>query len=404
MKHEAFPYLEGRSISLMMQGLPVLTPDGKRKYARLRIATGHTIDPDLWDTDAGKPIPAYSLADQYRLETDVASRVAKLNIARARAQEEGELTPHRIKEIYLDLTGARLAPVVEIKDCKLVDLMRELTTKVDSALTVASYDAFIQKLEAFDPRVKVSQLTDAWRDRFFQWIRDRHGLNDNSMWTQAKHLNRVINEAKRRNMSIRIETSHPFTQTPPEGDYLDWSDISKIVRHKPKTEHLQQLKTLVLTMVLTGCRVSDLWSCIESIKQQDGGYWAASYQTKKKCGNVHPWVGPVILRPLIEQLAQGIPSKRSEQRLRDGIVTLMRAVGIQKHVTCHDLRRSAITNYLALGLPETLIAKLYSGHQLGGELRVMMGYDRADIASKQRTWLRLLGNVPREDVAGLKLL
>lgn len=409
MKQEAVPFLEGRSIVLLMQGFRMQTPDGKTKYARLRISTGLTIDPTLWDGERGRPSPAYSLADQFRLEQAVQAQVMKLNVARSRANEEGEVTPERVKEIFQDLNGAKKAAPVAAVDCKLIDMVKELQGKAQSDLTAASYGAFLKKVEAFDHKIRMSQLTETWRERFFNWIRVNHKLKPNSMWTQAKHLNACINEAKARRMNVRIDTSHPFALSTPQTDYLDWSDLNRLVRFEPKTDKLKEIKTIVLAMAFTSARISDLWKVFDTISVRNG-VLSAAFHTKKKCGDSNPYVMPVILKPLKDQIeAHGVPKKRSEDGIRVGIRELLEAAGITKGsiIGPHDLRRSFITNFIGLGVfSEILIARIFTGHQLAsnGDLKVMAGYDQADITAKQKTFLKLLGTLDVNDTGGLRLM
>lgn len=409
MKHEAQVFLEGRSITLLMQGFPTATADGRTKYARLRIATGHTIDPEQWDAIQCQPKAAFSLADQFNLQRSIMEQVAKLNIARMKATGEGDATPDRVKEIFMELHGGPHKAVSAVAaDPKLSDLVRDLERKASSALTAASYRAFLAKIEAFDNRIRVSQLTDAWRERFFDWIRANHKLKDNSMWGQSKLLNKAINTAKDHGMRVRIKTSHPFALSTPQTDYLDWNDLRKLVRYQPTTDRLQQIKTLALTMAMTSIRISDLWSFYRTLAERNGVYCGA-FNTKKKCGKHHPYVMPIVLAPLADQIKKhGIPKKRSEDGIRVGMRELFDVAKIQKATIIgpHDLRRSFVTNMVGLGLPAHLLCGIFTGHVIGGrgELGVFFGYHQASLGKDQQTFVRLLHAVPIKDTAGLKLI
>lgn len=400
--------LLGNTISLVVNALPLVNEKGEKRYGRLRLSTGKMIDPAFWSDVTQRPLLDYSKKDDFKLEQEITSLASRMDSAYARAQAEGRLTPERVKEIYLELTGSRkAAPALMIPDIRLVEMIEQIEEKSTTA-TALTYEQFRKKVEGYDPKVKMSGLTDAWRDGFYRWIKKERGSAENTMWGHSKRLNKCINEARKRGMKVNIQPSHPFRLTTPQTDFLDWEDLRRIIEHEPSTADLQQIKTIVLMGSFTSIRLGDYASFFANIAVRNG-VLCSQFKTQKTCGGKHVLVMPIILKPLADQLRKhGNPTIRFVSKpISDGIAELLKEVGIKKptRISSHDLRRSFLSNFIGLGsFPDILLAKVFSGHQISGDRSVMHGYDQGDLASKQRTFLRILATVPLKDVAGIQML
>ena len=403
--------LSDRTIRVTVNGFPRQQADGTTKQLRLRMSTGLTIPPDQWDDRVGRPSPRWNVTDKHTLDQKLTRIWSQMTTAYEQAREEGQHHPDRVKEIYELLTGKKQAVVAPV-DAKLVEVVEDIMSKTENEGTKEHYKTFLAKLEAFAPRMRVSQLSDEWRDRFYEHCRSAHGLNDNSMWGLAqKPLNKLINTAKKKGLRVPIDTDHRFAMQAPQTDWLDWNDLARIAQYQPEhrlersRKKMEDTITLVLTMAYTSCRISDVWNCMSSIAVRSD-VRCAMYNTKKKCGRTHPLVMPIIYRPLWDRIHKyGIPQKRTDQQVNQSIRELLQQMGIQKDISCHDLRRSAITNLMSLGcFSETLISRIFSGHQLRGEMRTFIGYDQADISAKQRVFIRLMSTIDPAETGGMSLL
>lgn len=398
-----------RSVTLIVQGLPIENERGERKYGRLRLATGLMVDPEHWSKEKQRPTVEFSVKDAFRIETEINSMAGRMSIAYQRAKDEGQLTPDRVREHFEDLVGKRKPIAAKVvSDMRLLDMLEEIERKAESSLTVAAYTTFSKKIQAFDANVKMSGLTDAWRERFFAWIKRTYEPAESTMWGQAKMLNRAINEAKRRKMKIDIDASSPFRCSQKQTDYLDWNDLKRIADHRASTPELTQIQTYVLMASLTSIRIGDWQSFFANLGMRNGIYCSV-FRVSKSCGGHHPTVAPIVLRPLAEQLRKhGIPRPITYPVLRRRMDQLFTEVGIKKttRIGPHDLRRSFISNFLSCGVfAESLLAKVFTGHSLtAGDRGVFHGYDMGDLTSKQKTFLRILGTLPKQDTGGLKLI
>lgn len=403
--------LSDRTIRVVVNGFPRRQADGTTKQLRLRMSTGLTISPDQWDDRSGRPSPRWNVTDKHQLDQKLTRIWSQMTSAWEQAREEGQHHPDRVRELYEQIAGIRTAPVAPV-DARVVDIVEEIIAKTENEGTKEHYRTFLAKMESFCPRMRISAINDAWRDRFYSYCKQEHGLNDNSMWGLAqKPLNKLINTARKKGMKVNIETDHRFVMQTPQTDWLDWTDLARIANHTP-THKLERSRkrtedtiTLLLTMAYTSCRVSDVWSCLSTIAVR-GDVRCAMFQTKKKCGRSNPLVMPIIFLPLWNRIKEhGIPEKRTDQQINQAIKDLLKEVGITKDISCHDLRRSAITNLVSLGcFSEVLISRIFSGHQLRGEMRTFAGYDQADISAKQRVFLRILSGIDKKETGGVSLI
>jgi hypothetical protein len=91
--------------------------------------------------------------------------------------------------------------------------------------------------------------------------------------------------------------------------------------------------------------------------------------------------------------------------VRRSIKDLVQAVGIEKHIEVHSLRRSFVSLFLSLGVvPDHLLARVFTGHRMAGEKSVFHAYNHASMVTAQRTVIQMLRLVDRKQTAGIELL
>lgn len=408
MKNQAQPFLLGSTVYLLQQGIPMVDDKGRKCYGRVRISTGLTLPPDQWDDDRKGPSLKYSTGDQFTLQRKLDEQAVKLNIAYERAKAEKNLTPQRIRELFEDMGAkpSRAAIVNRDPDAiTLVEVLEGIETKTEALLTRRQYASFRSKVEAYDKGVRMSKITTTWRDNFFAWVEKEHGLSESSMWNTQKFLNKAIAVSADLGVKLQVKTSHDYKLESAVTDWLDWSDLNKLVRHRPSTDRLQDAKTLLLTTCLTSIRISDYTAFFSTLAIRNGVY-CASFKTKKK---PNPLVMPVVLKPLADQIkAHGIPKKRSEQGIRKAMQDLVDEMGIKKKITPHTGRRAFITNHLSScpQIPARVLTSVFTGHAIGAssELRVFLGYNQGTIAADQALYVKLIKTIDPKDVGGIKLL
>jgi hypothetical protein len=237
---------------------------------------------------------------------------------------------------------------------------------------------------------------------FLGWMEENYRLKENSMWSQQKQLNKAINQAVDE-LKVDLKTVRAYKLSTATGkEILHWNELALLEMYRPLSPSEGDYKTIAIGMALTGCRISDLWKMLGTIKKRDGVLCSLFKCSKPP----HPEVSPIIFKPLMECLEKyGMPKVRSEQKTRIGVQSVIRSAGIDKHIELHSLRRSFITNFLSLGvIPEYLLAKVFTGHSLGGEMRIFHSYDRAVFRERQESILKLLEMVDKDRTCGVVLV
>jgi integrase len=407
-------YLNRTTITHLVTGFPPVASESgdpnRSVYPKLKVATDLQIEPSRWSSRTGRPTPAFSKADGFILEKQLLDLAFKMNMAIQQAQQDGRMTPEEVRRIYQGLTATATKRIVvktqaaRATDMAVVEMLKEFEAKAESPLTVASYAAFRAKVEKFDPKITVCGITDGWREEFLAWVKGVHKLKDSSMWTACKHLCKILNEGKRRKMPVQADAEQRFKIRPKQTDVLTWDEIARIIRWRPKTERLEQIKVILLGLAFTGCRIGDRNRMFESVAMRNG-VMCASFHTAKKCGDEHPLVMPLIPLPMVQVLAKhGTPRRRNENDIRVGFDEVMKACKIPKHITPHDCRRTLITLLLQAGISDYLIAKVWSGHSVkGGDRGILFGYDQGTVAAAQQTALRVLRSLGTDLTGGMKL-
>jgi hypothetical protein len=406
MKKEPQVYLDGSTIYLLQQGIPMIAPDGTKRYGRVRVSTGLTIVPDKWNPKEGRPSLQHSVQDGFSLTGKIEEQLAKMTAAYQHAEREGDLRPERIRDEFQQLAKPnRPTVIVPVRvEAGVSALMTEIEKACRDPKSRNQSANFRHRLEEFDASASMLRIDDQWRTRFYGFLRAERGYSDNSMWNAQKHLNKLILFSQKKGIKTKLSTDRQFKLTSAITDWLDWSDLARIVAHVPSTPRLMEAKTFALLGAFTSIRISDYPRFFENLSLRNGIYCSQFKCTKSPS----PLVMPIVLLPLADQLREaGIPKNRSEQGIRDAVQDLVNEAGIAKVITPHCLRRSFISNMLA-GAPEIgerILCSLFTGHQIGGsERKVFAGYNQGGLIADAALFVRLAKTINPENTGGMRLV
>lgn len=444
-KTSATAYLNGDTVYLIIQGMPYLDPQtGARRYGRVRVSTGVELRGTGWNDK--KELPR----DQDKA-VEVKAQLARLDQAYVDARKEGRLTPERVRELFeggpvlpfdmvlmnrghmmetyipnpnpeIDAYFEKLKKEAVLREesltlkgggYKLADILLDVAGQVKAASGRKQYASFRNKVLAECPDVMMHEIDEAWRRWFYGVLEVKYKLQENTMWGQQKYLNRAINYARdEKGVEMKVKSKSKYRLTPADTDYLDWQDLSNLIKFKIKADRedtrqrLEDARTNIMTYCLTSIRISDTWKFYDSVKVRNGILCASFRCTKPP----HPLVMPIVWKPLKRQLEiSGVPKHRAESNIRTDINDLLDLVGIDKHISPHCGRRSFITNFLqaAPEIPDRIICSVFTGHSLSGassDRKVFEGYNQARVSADQTLFLRLIKKVDRSLTGGIDLI
>lgn len=411
MRTEPKPYLEGSTIYLLQQGFPQVDEQGNKTYGRVRVSTGLTIEPGMWDKEVRRPCTFWNQKDMFALHKKVGEAVKKMEAAYSYCRAEGKLTPDEVRGVFESLIDrpepVRIQP--KKRDVTVVELLLEIESRMIPA-TRKQNAAFRSKVEAYEGsrETKMKDVDDAWRDGLFAHIAANHTLLENTWWNQQRYWRKLLLFAQSKRIAVNATKLKKYRFTTATSDWLDWSDLKRIIDHPlrgVKARRLDEARTIVLTGALSSIRIGDYRKFWEGMGVRNSIPCSLFRASKKP----NPLVCPPIMLPLQAQIRRaGIPVPRSQQGIRLAIQDLVDEVGLNKEISPHALRRSAITNLLS-GCPEIpprIIASVMSGHKLGisSEMRVFEGYCQSTVSADLAVLVRILKEIPAERTGGLKLM
>lgn len=394
-------------IRIHVTGLAPIVKGGRTRYQRLRFTAG-TIPTKDWDTRMIRPSAAYSRRDGGMLHRSI--DLTFLNVQRA-YMEASVKTAKAVRDRYEELLGIKR--IEERKSTRLRDIVEGWRKRDDrDAHTIHTYTVFLRKVEEYErsrsARVDLADVTADDLVSFLKWVQSKYSLSPNTMATQNKFVNMALREM--RDSGVEVPKSiklHSFVT--PRMEILDWAAVAQLLTCEAEGSTEATAKTILVGLLLSGVRISDTYLFFNSIAKRNGILCADFVCTKNS--KRHPvTVGPIVFEPIRELLEQyGTPPHISQKHIRFSTKRFLEKAGLHP-VPIHSLRRSWVSNALALGIHDHLLMKCNTGHVLKGELGAGGGrgtlhnYNHGGMTTAQRTMIQMLRLVDRKQTAGIELL
>ncbi|HEY0976112.1 MAG TPA: hypothetical protein VGE21_01470 [Flavobacteriales bacterium] len=388
------------SVRLTVTGFAPIEVEGKLKYERLSYSLG-TIDVDGWDEVISRPTREHSKKDGGMLHRSIDRTCSLLERAFV---ESPEKTMTAVRSRYEDLAGLKTIKVVKAS-LNAVAIVRAWENEAENYNTMRSYRVFASKLEEYQKKKAAILDLDKMKQgdllNLMEWLAKRDGINSNSQGTQRKHINKLVNQVRKKHGLSHLMPIEGFRFRTTPKEVLDWSDVRRIVDHTPATKSEADYRVLCLLYLLTSIRISDTWQCLKAIEVRNN-ILCSTFRTTK--GDVE--VSPIIFEPLRVALEAngGEVAYRTEQLIRRGIAKLLAKLELP-NVQVHSMRRSFVGNFLFLGLSDHSLAKVFTSHSMNsGDSKIFHSYNHSSLAVAQRSILNQLRNVPLSETCGVELL
>lgn len=388
--------------------LEISNDGNSKKYSYLRLNTGKRINAIHWDKKHGRPTQEFSLRDNLRLHhfLDEQEKLMSRSIqSLVESPFSIEITPKTVREAFLKKSGKVKTRIVKVSVPD--DIEHFVRYGRLKELTLRNYRGLVHRLREYERFSGNPMVWHTFTQREFDGFLDYiDGMNyaENSKWGFQKRLVASFNRAKKNGLvppSVFLEKRFKFET--PNKPYLNWEQIALVLAFEPSTPMLKAAKTHFIVLAFSGVRYSDLERLY--LNYEEGT--AFNFSTFQLVKSPSPEVFLPALLPVKEQLKAGMPRMMSNPVLNVQLKALCAQVlpyEIAKEVTCHQLRRSFITNFLSLAvIPEHVIAML-TGHSLRRESRVFHSYNKISLFENTQVFIRLLTAVRPEQTAGIRLV
>lgn len=355
-------------------------------YKPLRYYTGIKVAKSEWDTEA-------------RLPKDRNSRAILLQIEKQGTEifnylkSNETVTPERLKqELDVKLKGkTEKAAVTRVRITEFIE--KEILTETSiKKKTKESYKTLKNRIEDFESLTGrpfySNELNENLYNSFMDSIRERSS-RINTVWSVYKTLKAVLYRIARRykidvfSPTKELRSTDKLKSVTEDKIYLEFEHIKAILNYTPDTPEKANAKLILLTLLFTGCRYSDVYKIKPEYTYDKKGlvFQYARYFSEK--------TDTEVVVPILKPLQAAIVANNGEmahrmppQKFNVLVKTIAEEAGLSEEITLsytdatgkkqfitkkqHDFvsshigRRSFITNLINF-IPITVLSKI-TGH------------------------------------------
>jgi integrase len=356
-------------------------------YKPLRYYTGVKVNKTNWDSLNKLPTDKTNRAILIQLEKQATDIFNYLS-----ANET--VTPNRLKqELDIKIKGKQERAV--ISRVRIVDFIENeiLHEQGIKPKTKESYKTLKNRITDYEKKLGrplfSHELTEELYNGFMDTIRERSN-RINTVWSIYKTLKSVLNRIARKyklnnvfNPTKELRSTDKPRSVTEDKIYLRFDQIQSIMNYEAPTEELANAKLILLTLLFTGCRYSDVHKIKPEhtyTKNELSFNYARYFSTKTDTEVVVPILKPLqdaidanggkVAYPITSQRFNGlVKTIANDCELNDEItLSFTNAHGKKELVTnrFHDFvsshigRRSFVSNLISY-IPITVLSKI-TGH------------------------------------------
>lgn len=389
----------------------------KYYYKPLRYYTGIKIGQNEWDVNNKRPFDSKKLNELLNIEQtahDIFNYLVK---------GEKKLTP----QIFREELDKSIKGKTEVKSViGITEYISEVIIKENKAersnKTLQNYNKLLVKLRAFEKQKNIVITVDNLNEKLYLEFIDyvRSVVNRiNSVWGEQKTLKSALNEIRRK---YKIQVFNPANELSKVDQvnskiedkiYFSFNLIQKVIEYTPKSDTLKNVKLILLTLLFSGCRYSDVFKILpeNEFNNNDVSFRYARFIDQKTDKDI---VVP-ILKPLKDAYkANGgkPPYKISDVKFNSYVKDLCALAKLKdeirlsytdsygktqyetkkffEFVTSHIGRRSFITNLINF-IPITILTKI-TGHSISDK-SIIFSYNKISVLDNAALFIKELKRV-----------
>ncbi len=372
-----------------------------------------------WDDELKRPKNKAKYAELIKVEETIKEVYNYLKM-------QGEVDPITLKnELDIKIKGKKVAKTNN--RVRLVDFINEelsRTSKTNffglSDKTKEHYEDLAKKLIAFEDtigkKVYSNNIDAEMYLSFIEGIKKQMNKN-NSVWSIQKIFKSTLKKIKKKykitvfDMDEEIDAKQKVKLVSTDELYFTFEHIQTIINYKPTTERLQNTKLILLTLIFTGCRDSDVSKIEPKYTYNEKGVKFKYAQFFSQKGDVDVIVP--ILKPLEQALKENgnkPPYQLTNSAFNTNVKDLIEECGLIENnvftfvdsygkkqlatkeffnrVSSHIGRRSFITHLIDF-IPQSILSKI-TGHSTDKSKTTIEKYNKKSLLDNAVIFRRLL--------------
>ena len=398
---------------------------GSSKYKPLLYNSELKVTAKEWNNDLKLPNDRKLIAEIIRMEEVIESSYDHMVL------QKQEITPETLArelDILFDREVQEVVNVIGI--CDYIETVMEVDPK-RSDDNRKNYKYLKKHIRTFEGSIgELVTTKNLDRGVFLKFMDDIrvHMGTANSVWKIEKNLKAVLNDIRRNyqhiyvfNPAKELHANEKAEAVNEDKIYLDFNYIKAIIDYEPKNSKESNVKLILLTLLFSGCRYSDVHKVIPEYTYNDGKiqFQYARFITQKgsKQGKGKEVIVP-ILKPLEDAIAEngGIALPISNQKFNEYVKELFRSAELCEDVkvsytdshgqlkfksgklcemvSSHIGRRSFVTNFIHM-VPVTILSKI-TGHSLTSK-DVIFRYNKISLLDNAVLFIKELQRITEFD-------
>lgn len=398
----------------------------KRIYKPLKYYTGLKIERYKWDSDLGLP-------NDRKIQTQLSVMEKTIRDCYDLFKLKGEeITPDKLKvELDIKIKGKVQEDKLRIR---IVDYIERYIEDAEdlSRKTKGNYKSFKNRIIELETKigkpVYAHEVNEDIFKIFLSMMRERTN-KINSVWSAKKDFVSILNKIAHRykikvfQANTELEKKDKVSMAKVEKVSFNFEQIQKIIDHRPEDEKMKNVKLILLTLIFTGCRYSDVFKIHPEVlyENESISFYYTQFLTQKSTSKGRKNVLIPLLKPLMDSINEngGKTAQRMyEKDFNDLARQLISACGIieqrkltytdsngklqyetkafNEFVSSHIGRRSFVSN-LKNFIPFPILAKI-TGHEYSardGELKIdsksaIFLYDHETLIENAAVFMQLL--------------
>ncbi len=388
----------------------------KNIYKPLEYYTGVTLANSEWNKVEKQPYSKQKALELAKIE-EIAIYVYK-----HLTTENVSITPELLKSHIDRKLGKKEDAITTVN---IVKFIREFPAKDQTTHkdTRGAYKNLADRLEKFEKSKNIIITTQSLNEKLFNsFIESVKGEVEraNSVWKVYKNFSAVLNDISRKykikvfKPSEELAKSDKVKAVKENKVYMNFDQIQHLIEYEPKSEKLKNVKLILLTLLFTGCRYSDVFKIKpDQTYNKKGLNFRYAHFIADKSPN--PEIICPILKPLEEAYEKnnGEPPYRiSDVKFNLYVKDLIELAELKdevklaytnsygerkfetkpfyKFVTSHIGRRSFVSNLINY-MPVTVLGRI-TGHQLTNK-DVIFDYNKISLLDNAGIFVKELKRI-----------